>query len=263
MSNRYFPLKKKSGFTLIEVILSLGVFGLIIGSLFSLLPWGVEKASALVDRNTALGMVDAIQIELERLGFSVVEHGTKRLEGLYDGVNEPYDVNNGEVYGLILVATRNGRRVSLEKVKELRQVNGPISFGDFADGLEAKDPIVKIKSDYGGEIQIERYEGKFDSLNGPISLNGFKFPEDIKFHSRWIEPNERYFVIVCSQYAKFPKGDSYPPSRHMHHPSNGYIALQVEIQWPYKIFDPSATDNFRVVEPRYRSKISFPVAISR
>ena len=65
MSNRDFPLKKKSGFTLIEVIISLGVFGLIIGSLFSLLPWGVEKASVLVYRNTALGMVDAVQIELE------------------------------------------------------------------------------------------------------------------------------------------------------------------------------------------------------
>ena len=53
------------------------MFGLIIGSLFSLLPWGVEKANGLVDRNTALGLVDAVQIELERLGFSVVEHGTK------------------------------------------------------------------------------------------------------------------------------------------------------------------------------------------
>jgi prepilin-type N-terminal cleavage/methylation domain-containing protein len=256
MSNRDFHLKKKSGFTLIEVIISLGVFGLIIGSLFSLLPWGVEKASALVDRNTALGMVDAVQIELERLGFSVVEHGTTRLDGLYDGVNEPSD-KKGKVYGLILVATRNGQRVAFEKVKEVEQGNNPINFGDYADGVEAYPPLEEIETDYLGTIQINRRDKR------PISLNGFEFPEDIKFLSRWIEPNERYFVIVCSQYAKFPKGNSNPPSRHMHHPSNGYLALQVEIQWPYKIFDPSGTDDFRVVEPRYRSKISFPMAISR
>ena len=33
----------KKGFTLIEVIISLGIFGLIIGGLFSLLPWGVDN----------------------------------------------------------------------------------------------------------------------------------------------------------------------------------------------------------------------------
>ena len=261
MSNRDFPLKKKSGFTLIEVIISLGVFGLIIGSLFSLLPWGVEKASALVDRNTALGMVDAVQIELERLGFSIVEHGTKRLRDLYDRSEEPSDVSNDDVYCLILVATRNGQRVALEKVKKLEQGNNPIYFGDFADGKEVNPPLEELKTDYagGGLIQIKRHD------NRPISLNGFEFPEDSKFLSRWIEPKERYFVIVCSQFAKFPQKNSDPPSRHMHHPSNGYLALQVDVQWPYKIFDPSQsqTGNVRIVEPRYRSKISFPVAISR
>ena len=258
MINRGNTVNNKSGFTLIEVIISLGVFGLIIGSLFSLLPWGVEKASALVDRNTALGMVDAVQIELERLGSSIVEHGTKRVH--YDPQKNTIE-DTKEVYGLILVATRNGQRVALEKVKKLSQDPGnPISFGDFADGMEANtnlDNIYDTGPESSGLIQIKRHDKR------PISLNGFEFPADSQFLSRWIEPEERYFVIVCSQFAMFPKGRSFPPSRHMHHPSNGYIALQVEIQWPYKIFDPSVTDNFRVVEPRYRSKISFPVAISR
>ena len=53
------------GFTLIEVIISLGVFGLIIGGLFSLLPWGVDNVHKLSDRNTALGLVDAVQIEIQ------------------------------------------------------------------------------------------------------------------------------------------------------------------------------------------------------
>jgi len=255
MINRGNTVKNKSGFTLIEVIISLGVFGLIIGSLFSLLPWGVEKANGLVDRNTALGMVDAVQVELERLGFSVVEHGTKRLDGLYDASNEPSDVNNGEINALILVAPKNGQRVSLEKVIEVYQGNEKLSNSDLADGKVLKNTV----TEYGGRIEFERYNEK------PVSLDGFEFPTDSRFFSRWIEPEERYFAIICSQFAKHPGKNTDPPSRHMHHPSNGYLALQVEIQWPYKIFYPNTSnkENFRVVEPRYRSRISFPMAISR
>ena len=171
MTNRDFPFKKKSGFTLIEVIISLGVFGLIIGSLFSLLPWGVEKANGLVDRNTALGLVDAVQIELERLGFSVVEHGTKRLDGLYDASNEPSDVNNGEINALILVAPKNGQRVSLEKVIEVYQGNEKLSNSDLADGKVLKNTV----TEYGGRIEFDRYDDK------PVSLDSFEFPVDSNF----------------------------------------------------------------------------------
>ena len=100
------------GFTLIEVIISLGVFGLIVSGLFSLMPWGVENVSKIKDRSTALGLVDAVQVELERLGFSIVEHGTKRLTGLYNPSAEPEDVVNAEVRRLILVSPRKGGRLS-------------------------------------------------------------------------------------------------------------------------------------------------------
>ena len=69
MTNRKNKHSLIEGFTLIEVIISLGIFGLIIGGLFSLLPWGVDNVNKLTDRNTALGLVDAVQVELERLGF--------------------------------------------------------------------------------------------------------------------------------------------------------------------------------------------------
>jgi len=253
MKSRDFPYKKKLAFTLIEVIISLGVFGLIIGSLFSLLPWGVEKANGLVDRNTALGMVDAVQVELERLGFSVVEHGTKRLDGLYDGSNEPSDINSGEINALILVAPKNGQRVALEKVVELSQGNEKLTNSDLADGEAAQHMV----TEYGGRIEFDRYDDK------PVSLESFEFPADSSFLSRWIEPEDRYFAIICSQFAKHPGNNTDPPSRHMHHPSNGYLALQVEVQWPYKIFDPSQSGNVRIVDPSYRSKISFAMAISR
>jgi prepilin-type N-terminal cleavage/methylation domain-containing protein len=255
MINRDYTVKNKLGFTLIEVIISLGVFGLIIGSLFSLLPWGVDKANGLVDRNTALGLVDAVQIELERLGFSVVEHGTTRLGNLYDKSEEPFDLGS-EIYALILVAPKNGQRVSLEKVIESKTNQGEkkLSNYDLADGKA----VGSMDLDYaGGRIEFYRYDDK------PVSLEKFEFPADEKFLSRWIEPEDRYFAIICSQFAMHPGAESDPPSRHMHHPSNGYLALQVDVQWPYKIFDPSQTENVRIVEPRYRSKISFPVAISR
>lgn len=242
------------GFTLIEVIISLGVFGLIVGGLFSLLPWGVSNVSKLVDRNTALGLVDAVQIELERLGFSVVEHGTKRLDGLYDSSGAPTDVSNGDIRSLILVSTRNGNKVSLERVIEVFQSsNKKLSSDDLSDG----NNIDKAVTDYGGSIDFKR--------NGdlPVSLEGFEFPKDSRMLSRWIEPKDRYFAILCSQFAKQPQLESDPPSRHFHHPSNGYLALQVEIQWPYKVFDPANNQKFRVVDPKYRSKISFPVAIVR
>ena len=251
-------ISKKSvptrGFTLIEVIISLGVFGLIVGGLFSLLPWGVSNVSKLVDRNTALGLVDAVQIELERLGFSVVEHGTKRLDGLYYSSGAPTDVSNGDIRSLILVSPKNGNKVSLERVIEVFQSSKKkLSSDDLSDGKN----IDEAKTDYGGSINFER--------NGdlPVSLVGFEFPKDSRMLSRWIEPKDRYFAILCSQFAKQPQLDSDPPSRHFHHPSNGYLALQVEIQWPYKVFDPANNQKFRTVDPKYRSKISFPVAIVR
>jgi prepilin-type N-terminal cleavage/methylation domain-containing protein len=255
MTNRDYTVKNKLGFTLIEVIISLGVFGLIIGSLFSLLPWGVDKANGLVDRNTALGLVDAVQIELERLGFSVVEHGTTRLGNLYGTSEEPFDLK-GEIHALILVAPKNGQRVSLEKVIESKTNQGEkkLSNYDLADGKAVGSMYLEST---GGRIEFYRYDDE------PVSLEKFEFPADKKFLSRWIEPKDRYFAIICSQFAKFPQKNSDPPSRHMHHPSNGYLALQVDVQWPYKIFDPSKNENVRIVEPRYRSKISFPVAISR
>ena len=62
-------------------------------------------------------MIDAVQIELERLGFSVVEHGTKRLNNLYDASNERARSHyNGAINALIISYPKNGQRVSFEKV---------------------------------------------------------------------------------------------------------------------------------------------------
>ena len=244
------------GFTLIEVIISLGVFGLIVSGLLSLMPWGVENVSKIKDRSTALGLVDAVQVELERLGFSIVEHGSKRLTGLYNPSAEPEDVVNAEVRRLILVSPRKGGKAVLERVLESQQVRFANQFK--VSPIMVSDELDEVVTELGGNIQFNKSQDK------PVSLNGFQAPAFLTHaRERWIDEKDRYFAIICSQFAKQPAGPDTPPSRHFHHPSNGYLALEVNIQWPYKVFDPSEPDGFKMIEEKYRSKISFPVAITR
>ena len=65
--------KKPKGFTLVEVVIALAIFGMLIGGLLGFLPWGVDGVKSVKDRSIASGLIDAVQIELERLGFSYVE----------------------------------------------------------------------------------------------------------------------------------------------------------------------------------------------
>ena len=57
-----------AGFTLLEVVIALAVFAFLIGGLLGL-PWSVEGVSKVREQDTAYGLVDAVQIELERMGF--------------------------------------------------------------------------------------------------------------------------------------------------------------------------------------------------
>jgi len=246
-----------SGFTLIEVIISLAIFGLLIGGVFSLLPWSVNKISEVRDRNTAQSLVDAVDVELQRLGFSIVESGTMRLEGLYRSIGEPEDIVGSEIRKLVLVAPRNGEKVSLEAVVETMQLR---ESGKLVTKEETETPISSTSRLGDEKINFDNFETE------PISLNGFKSSSSesiLKASNRWIDEGDRYFVLICSQFAKYPGSEALPPSRHFHHPSNGYLALQVEVQWPYKLPGASTDDEPRIIDSRYRSRFSFPVAITR
>jgi prepilin-type N-terminal cleavage/methylation domain-containing protein len=244
---------KRSGFTLIEVIISLAIFGLLIGGILGILPWGVEKSDNVKDRNTAQSLVDGVQIELERLGFSVVEWGTQRLDGLYRTSGEPDDIENGEIRKLILVASKNGQKISLERVVQVPQsrIGGKLQTDD-AEMEDVSDAIT-----YGGKVEFDVYDSR------PISLTGFESASNefiAKASNRWIAPEDRYFAVICSQYPKLSEGNT--PSRHFHHPSNGYLALSVDVQWPYKL-PGNQEGTTRIVEQKYRSNFTFPLAISR
>ena len=105
----------KSGFTLLEVVIALAVFAFLIGGLLGFLPWSIEGVSKIREQDTAYGLVDGVQVELERMGFSVVEAGTNRLTGLYNSFDLPRESTQ---YDLLLVARREGGAVSFEQVIE-------------------------------------------------------------------------------------------------------------------------------------------------
>jgi hypothetical protein len=91
----------------------------------------------------------------------------------------------------------------------------------------------------------------------PVSLFGFdeNHQETFPYSHRWIPEEERYFLIKCSQ---FPLDH-----RHQHHPSNGFLSLQVDIQWPYKVPDPSRDSGFRRIPMKFRNHFRLPMAIVR
>ncbi|MDA7822882.1 prepilin-type N-terminal cleavage/methylation domain-containing protein [Opitutales bacterium] len=247
--------KKGKGFTLIEVVIALAIFGMLIGGLLGFLPWGVEGVGKVKDRSTAHGMVDAIQLELERLGFSLVEAGTKRLSGLYNATDEPEDLL-GTIYELALVANKVGGKVSFEGVYEREQTRAG-SSGKLVQTRTRGGNVASLANDVGGIVEFDRYQDL------PVSLIGLEQDFEPKAMNRWISQNDRYFLIICRQFAKFPGSTTDPPSRHYHHPSNGFLALQVEVQWPYKVPGSSSEGDFIEVEERFRSKFEFPLAISR
>ena len=248
--------KKGKGFTLIEVVIALAIFGMLIGGLLGFLPWGVEGVGKVKDRSTAHALVDAVQIELERLGFSYVEEATRRLDGLYSTTGNPEDA--AYLHELCLVAPRHGRIVSVEGVRAREQQRN-----QSTDKLILSLSTSNISESYrsmGGSVKFDRYKGEV------ISLRSFGESSEDKESiaaNRWINEGDRYFLVICRQFAKFPDGEFAQPSRHAHNISNGYLALQIEVQWPYKVPGSSSEGDFIEVEERFRSKFEFPLAISR
>jgi prepilin-type N-terminal cleavage/methylation domain-containing protein len=246
-----FSQKKKypkNGFTLLEVVIALAVFGFLIGGLLGFLPWGVEGVGKVREQNIAYGLVDAVQVELERMGFSFVERGTKRILNISSSV--PQDLADKR-WSILLVAPKEGHRVEFEKVVQFNKemMNDPASQeeGFMQDRWENE-------SDSSIVVFFNNYENRADI---PISLQGIKAEKTMPpWSMRWIPEGERYFLIKCTQYPI--------EHRHRHHPSNGFLALQVDIQWPYKVPDPSkGDDGFRRISHRYRTHFRFPLAITR
>jgi prepilin-type N-terminal cleavage/methylation domain-containing protein len=241
-------IKKKSsnkGFTLLEVVIALAVFGFLIGGLLGFLPWGVEGVGKVREQNIAYGLVDAVQVELERMGFSLVERGTTRIKGIASAVPEDMDDRR---WSLLLVAPREGHRVEFEQVVE----NDKSLMNDPNSLVEGN-----MQQSWINETGASNVAFNLSASGEPLSLLGMKGSEtQPPWSTRWIPEGERYFLIKCTQYPL--------EHRHRHHPSNGFLALQVDIQWPYKIPDPSkGDDGFRRISHRYRTHFRFPLAITR
>ena len=234
----------KDGFTLLEVVIALAVFGFLIGGLLGFLPWGVEGVGKVREQNIAYGLVDAVQVELERMGFSLVERGTKRIKGISSFA--PEEMGDSR-WSILLVAPKEGHRTEFEQVIEYDKT----MMNDPNSEVEGNMQEYWTNESGGSNVPFNQ-----SSTGVPLSLLGIKGSEsELPWSARWIPEGERYFLIKCSQY----------PLEHRlrHHPSNGFLGLQVDIQWPYKIPDPSKGDaGFRRVSHRYRTHFRFPLAIS-
>ena len=233
--------KSSQGFTLLEVVIALAVFGFLIGGLLGFLPWGVQGVGKVREQNVAYGLIDGVQVELERMGFSLVERGTMRW-------TNPTNPQPVPPWNVLLVARKVGGQVEFEQVIESDEFK--MNTSDEPEEGTMQQSWQSLSG--GANVPFnESTDGK------PISLLGLEsFKSIAPYSQRWIPQGERYFLIKCSQY---PIGH-----RHQHHPSNGFLALQIDVQWPYKLPDPSkGTDGFRRVEERYRSHFRFPLAITR
>lgn len=246
--------RKYTGFSLVEVIIALAIFAILVGGLLSFLPWGVDGVSKIRDRSTAMSLIDATLIELERIGFPVVEAGTDRLVGKYEFSGTPNDAKT--INQVILVAKKTGGGAFFEQVIQSEQ--SVSADGSITINKDRADSLTNYRTENDeGFINFDKSKSNED----PISLMGLSeiaySNQEHEAMNRWVDEKDRYFRIVCSQ---FPAS-----SRHAHHVSNGYLALEVEVQWPYKLFDPSNAypNDFRETEEKFRSKFSFPLAISR
>ena len=193
----------KNGFTLLEVVIALAVFGFLIGGLLGFLPWGVEGVGKVREQNIAYGLVDAVQVELERMGFTLVERGTQRIKGISSFV--PEDMAESR-WSLLLVAPKEGHRVEFEQVVE----NDQNLINDASSLVEGKMQVSWTSESGGSSVMFNQ------TSNGePLSLVGIKGNEtEFPYSARWIPEGERYFLIKCSQYPL--------EHRHRHHPSNGF-----------------------------------------
>lgn len=238
-------IKLNRGFTLIEVVIALAVFAFLIGGLLGFLPWSVEGVSKVREQDTAYGLVDGVQVELERMGFTMVEAGTTRLEGLYSAFDLPRESETK--FDLLLVARKEGGEVSFEQVVE--EASSSTLNDDETEEGPNQDIFMK---EMGGTVMFNK-----TTSGDPVSLFGFdeNHQETFPYSHRWIPEEERYFLIKCSQ---FPLDH-----RHQHHPSNGFLGLQVDIQWPYKVPDPSRDSGFRRIPMKFRNHFRLPMAIVR
>ena len=253
MSGIYNFVKKKDiffprGFTLLEVVIALAVFAFLIGGLLGFLPWSIEGVSKVREQDTAYGLVDGVEVELERMGFSLVESATNRLAGLYSSFDPPS--KSDTKFDLLLVARKNGGAVAFEQVVQEASISAMNS-----NQKEEGNIVENFNKEEGGVVYFKNFEGL------PVCLKGYEDSHKTTYpwSTRWIPEHERYFLIKCSQ---FPLDH-----RHQHHPSNGFLALQIDIQWPYKVPTGVVSDpdniEFRRVPMKYRNHFRLPMAITR
>lgn len=99
MRSRRFPIL---GFSLLEVIIAVGIFAVAVSAMLGLLPSLIRQSATSTDTLTALRLPDALRVELERM---VVTGGFDALANQMKPLNTPLPD------ACLLVAARDASRV--------------------------------------------------------------------------------------------------------------------------------------------------------
>ena len=210
----------------------MAVFGFLIGGLLGFLPWGVQGVGKVREQNVAYGLIDGVQVELERMGFSLVERGTMRW-------TNPTNPQPVPPWNVLLVARKVGGQVEFEQVIESEESK-----------MNTSDERKRVRCNNLGKAFRGTNVPFNESTDGkPISLLGLESFKSIALFPKMDPQGERYFLISAPNTRLAIVISIIPATAS---------ALQIGVQWPYKLPDPSkGTDGFRRVEERYRSHFAF------
>ncbi|HVT74671.1 MAG TPA: hypothetical protein VHD61_16170 [Lacunisphaera sp.] len=133
----------RRGFSLVEVVIAVGVFATAIVTMLALLPALVRQAAGTGDALAAQGLPDAIHLELERMAAG----GFDQLAAAIPIMSAPLQ------NGLQLVAARDGVRVQAE------------SYGPAAD------PIAPAEQFFAAEVwRFDRAPLRYDPAGALMPL---------------------------------------------------------------------------------------------
>jgi type II secretory pathway pseudopilin PulG len=211
----------RSGFSLIEVVIAVGIFAVAVISIIGLLLPNTQAVNEQIEADVARRLAENVQAELQRHARSVAyAQRTSSRKGLDDFDNlffigAPANRTNS----LFLVATRDGSRVL---------ITGEDPYAAWNDTY--KNPY---KPDDVYNYSVVPAADKLAAENNLVTHATPGNPAGIAFR-------DRYYLIE----AYLPQAPAYPKTETLADTAAlPYIPVGVRVVWPYRLPDGIANPN--------------------